>query len=99
MSIVLTLQYILICRWLRVFLIYIMSGVGGFLLSGIFVPKTVSVRSNNYNDLLIIISNHGHVGGRVWFPVWVVGCAVGGADTRMEVDRETLHRAHQAYHI
>ncbi len=33
------------------FLIYIMSGVGGFLLSGIFVPKTVSVRIiTNYND-------------------------------------------------
>uniref|UniRef100_A0A1X7UGE8 Peptidase S54 rhomboid domain-containing protein n=1 Tax=Amphimedon queenslandica TaxID=400682 RepID=A0A1X7UGE8_AMPQE len=29
--------------WLRVILIYVISGVGGLLISGIFIPETVSV--------------------------------------------------------
>ena len=32
-----------VCRFLRIICIYILSGVGGFLLSGIFDPTTVSV--------------------------------------------------------
>ena len=54
-----------VCRFLRIICIYVLSGIGGFLLSGIFDPTTVSVSQSMRLHRLIIISTiiHVQVGG------------------------------------
>ena len=47
-----------VCRFLRIICIYIISGIGGFLLSGIFDPTTVSVSPHMYATQSIIASSN-----------------------------------------